>query len=387
MQSPITLAKHSSRLKHSTLSRGYPELIAGYRLTRSETLSDTITAAGEACNPLVSALLDFGHAVDADVETSGRRSISIAAFASGECGNIICFRTIADETVELGQTKATNLQVPTIGHEDHIEWLSDGAPVRQICFPHVPEERATFMGARFSSTLVFRPLYRRTPVSISNKRISDTVSLNHQVSRLDPNFLLEISTSHTGGAAHADINFSPWNQNRLAIVDEDGNWGIWELRNQHRRNRENWIAACVTSGRLPWYDLRRNQKSGARGRHDGWLAIEWARDQDHVIVCDRRSSMLYRMEGNRAYPYSIELGFKRHSEWILGLKRSARNPAHIFILTTSRLIWFDVSPNSVSDAEDTGSSLFPRLSWRHYRDADDTTLQLSSLTIEEGEHL
>ncbi|KAL4999517.1 RNA polymerase I-specific transcription initiation factor RRN6-like protein [Aspergillus recurvatus] len=381
VESPSTSVEQSLTPKRSILSRGYPELIAGHRLVHSELLSHTITAASRACNPLVSALLDFGRAVDFDIDTSGRRAVPIVAFASGECGNTISLRTIVHDTVKLEQATVTQLRVPTIGNDDRIEWQVDGAPIRQICFSYAPDERATFMAARFSSTVVFRPLYRRTPVSVPIQRAIDDVVLDHQVSRLDPNFLLEISTSHTGGAAHADVKFNPWNPNQIAVVDEDGNWGVWELRNQHKRNKDNWVASCLTSGTLPWAGVEDGQNAGAHGRHDGWLAIEWAGNGNHIIVCDRRCSMLYRMEGNRVYPCSMELGFKRPSEWVLDIKRSTRKPSHIFILTTCRLIWFEIPPASIPDDDDTGLSLSSRLSWRHFRDADDTTLQLAPLTV------
>ncbi|KAL4982081.1 RNA polymerase I-specific transcription initiation factor RRN6-like protein [Aspergillus falconensis] len=381
VQSPSTSVEQSLTIKRSILSRGYPELIAGYRFAHDELLSHTIAAASRACNPLLSALLDFGRAVDFDIDPSGRRAVPIVAFASGECGNNISLRTISHDTVELEQATVTQLRVPTIGDDDRIEWQVDGAPIRQICFSHAPDERATFMAARFSSTVIFRPLYRRNPVSVPIQRAIDDVVLDHQVSRLDPNFLLEISTSHTGGAVHADVKFNPWNPSQIAIVDEDGNWGVWELRNQHKRNKDNWVASRVTSGTLPWAGVGDSQNAGARGRHDGWLAIEWAGYGNYVIVCDRRCSMLYRMEGNRAYPCSMELGFKRPSEWILGIKRSTRDPSHIFILTTSRLIWFEITPALTPVDDDTGLSIPSRLSWRHFRDSDDTTLQLAPLTI------
>ncbi|KAL4740863.1 RNA polymerase I-specific transcription initiation factor RRN6-like protein [Aspergillus similis] len=386
VQSPIISAEQSSIIKRSVLSRGYPELVAGYGLAHSETLSHTITAASRACNTLVSALLDFGRAVDFDIDTSGRRTVPIVAFASGECGNTISLRTIAHDTVKLEQATLTQLRVPTIGDYDCIEWHVDGAPIRHICFSNAPDERATFMAVRSSSTFVFRPLYRRTPVSVPIQRANNDAILDHQVSRLDPNFLLEISTSHTGGAAHADVKFNPWNPSQLAIVDEDGNWGVWELRNQHKRNKDNWVAACVTSGTLPWAGVE-DQNAGAHGRHDGWLAIEWAVNGNHLIVCDRRCSMLYRMEENRAYPCSMELSFNRPSEWILGIRRSTRDPSHMFILTTSRLVWFEVTPASIPVDDDIGLSLSSRLSWRHFRDSDDTTLQLAPLTVNDDFYL
>ncbi|KAL4930034.1 uncharacterized protein BDV17DRAFT_280929 [Aspergillus undulatus] len=385
IQSPSTLIRGPSTVKRLAFSQGYPELTAGYKLTRSETLSHAISAASHTCDPQVSSLLDFGRAVDSDIDGSGRRAVSIVAFASGECGNIISFRTIADDLVELEQGTTPQLRVPTIDNQDGIEWSAQGAPIRQICFSNAPEERATFMTVRCSSTLVFRPLYHRNPISVSTHFGNDGIARYHRSSRIDPNFLMEISTLHTGGAAHADVKFNPWDKCQFAIVDEVGNWGIWELRNQPKRNKDKWMAANVRSGTLPWVGVEERQ-TGIRGRHDGWLTVEWV-SADLFVVCDRRCSILYRLEGDRAYSYSMELGFKRKSEWVLGIKRSTRKSSHIFILTTSRLMWFDITPDSIPVLDDKISSLTPRLYWRHFRDSGDTTLQLSALTVDEDFYL
>ncbi|KAL2803335.1 RNA polymerase I-specific transcription initiation factor RRN6-like protein [Aspergillus granulosus] len=386
VRSPITSIPSSSSLKKSILIRGYPELIAGYRSAHSQGLSHMITVTGEVCNPLTSTLLDFSRAVDFDIDPSGRLSVPIVVFASGECGNTIAFRTITDDMVDTLQPTTIELRVPTIGDEDTFEWVTEGAPVRQICSSIIENERASFVAARSSSTVIFRPLYRRTSASVPTHRGSNGVAPNYQVSRLDPSFLMEISSSHTGGFPHADIKFNPWDQNQLAIVDEGGNWGIWELHNQHKKNKDNWIAVCVASGSLPWAGAECQATEGD-SRHDGWLTIEWAGDGHHVIVCDRRCSMLYRIVDGQTYSSSIELGLKKKSEWILGIKRSTCDPSQVFILTTSRLVWLDVSFALTSAHCDAGSSVSPRLSWRHFRDSDDTTLQLTSLAVDEDFYL
>ncbi|KAL5334068.1 RNA polymerase I-specific transcription initiation factor RRN6-like protein [Aspergillus crustosus] len=381
VEAPPASIQRFSTPKTPSLYPEYPELAAGYRFAHIETLSHPITASNEACNPMTSELLDFGRAVDSDIEYSKSRAVPIVAFASGKCRDIIAFRILTDDIVNFEQLSTTQLRVPTIGYGDAIDWLASGAPVRQICFSNAPGERATLMAARFSSTFIFRPLYHRTPVQVSTRREMNTSHI--QKSRLDPNFLMEIPTSRTGGASHADAKFNPWNQSQLAIVDLDGNWGIWELRNQHRCSEDNWIASISTSGKLPWVGDEEGPSTGAYGRHDGWLAVEWVGNGNHIIVCDRRCSMLYRMESGQIYPYSIELGFKRKSEWILHMKRSSCNPSHIFILTTSRLIWFDMNTDAISVDPSTCPELSPLISWSHFRDSDDTTLQLSSLAVDE----
>ncbi|RHZ66202.1 uncharacterized protein CDV56_105536 [Aspergillus thermomutatus] len=261
-----------------------------------------------------------------------------------------------------------------IGETEWTEWSAGGAPVRQICFARTVEEKPTWAAARFpQSTIVFRPLYRRKPVPVHIYQDGDRVVPSHtQSSRLDANPLIEISNSQTGGYAHADVTFNPWYQKQLAIVDERGNWSVWEM-----------------SGSLPWLDPGHAQDINGSPRHDGWAVIEWVGDVNSFIVSDRRCPILYRIEGNDILPFAIELELKRKSEWILDVKRSACNVSQVFILTTSRMFWIDVSSVLVGDSQKVASrpSLLPLLSWRHFRDSEDTTLRLSSLVVSEELYL
>ncbi|KAH1621478.1 hypothetical protein KXX21_007816 [Aspergillus fumigatus] len=224
-----------------------------------------------------------------------------------------------------------------IGDAECTEWSAGGAPVRQICFARTVEEKPTWAAARFPhSTIVFRPLYRRKPVSMHIYQDGDpVVSSQKRSSRLDANPLIEISHSQTGGYGHADVTFNPWYQKQLAIVDERGNWSVWEM-----------------SGSLPWPDLGHAQNISRSPRHDGWAVIEWVGDVNSFIVSDRRCPILYRTEGNETLPFAIELELKRKSEWVLDVKRSACNVSQVFILTTSRIFWLDVSSVLAADSQD-----------------------------------
>ncbi|RHZ66148.1 hypothetical protein CDV55_101833 [Aspergillus turcosus] len=294
-------------------------------------------------------------------------------------------------TAELKHGMRARIRVPMIGDTECTEWSAGGAPVRQICFARTVEEKSTWAAARFPhSTIVFRPLYRRKPVSVHIYQDGDRVVPSHtQSSRLDANPLVEISHSQTGGYAHADVTFNPWYQKQLAIVDERGNWSVWEMVGRHRRSKGNWTAACVKSGSLPWLDLGHAQNINGSPRHDGWAVVEWVGDVNSFIVSDRRCPILYRTEGNEILPFTIELELKRKSEWILDVKRSACNVSQVFILTTSRIFCLDVSSVLVADSQKDASrpSLLPLLSWRHFRDSEDTTLRLSSLVVSEELYL
>ncbi|PLB34579.1 uncharacterized protein BDW47DRAFT_111905 [Aspergillus candidus] len=382
VKSPLTAPQSSLIENKNILPKVYPELSACWPLASNESLSHIITSTSEICDPLASSLLDFGYAVDLDNDDSGNRVVPIAVLASGECGNAISFRRMDDCTTQLSLDKTTSLRVPTIGQADTIEWLAGGAPVRQVRYARPVEEKATWVAARFhQSTVVFRPIYHRkpTPVRLSNGQMHMRRAQN---SRLEANPLVEISNLQTGGFAHADVAFNPWYQKQLAIVDQRGNWSLWEITGRHRQNRNNWTAACVRSGSLPSVDPEVGHDMINHARYDGWAVIEWVGDFNAFIVSDRRCPMLYRVEDGQTCAYPIELGKKRKSEWILDVKRSTSNVSHAFILTTSRIFWLEIPGPSSAKGEER-SSLYPLLSWQHYRDPEDITLQLSPLSFQE----
>lgn len=369
----------------SLLPKVHPELAASWSLIGSDAFSHVITTTSEVCDSQVSSLMDIGNAADFDNADFGTRVVPIAVFASGECGNSISFRKLEETTCELVY-QATSTRAPSIGEMDTIEYPAGGAPVRQICFARTVEEKATWMAARFAnSTTIFRPFYRREPIPMRMYHDHGYMfSKGIQNSRLDANPLVNISNLQTGGFAHADVTFNPWYQKQFAIVDQRGNWGVWDISGRNRRVKGNWSATCVRSGTLPWLDIDDEIAFDNQPRHDGWAAVEWAGDVNSLLVCDRRCSMLYRMEGDQVWPIPIELGLKRKSEWILDLKRSSSNASYAYILTTTRIFWLEITPGADLSAGSPESSLHPRLSWRHYRDPEDTTLRLSTLLTNEG---
>ncbi|PYH47687.1 uncharacterized protein BP01DRAFT_313672 [Aspergillus saccharolyticus JOP 1030-1] len=389
VKSPLTAPQSSLIENKGLLPHVFPELAACWPLASEENASHVITTSSELCDPSVSSLLDFGYAVDLENSESGARGVPIAIIASGECGNVVSFRKLEENTIELKCETTQKARVSSIGNTERTDWSVRGAAVRQICFARPVEEQATWMAARLPQfTTIFRPQYHRNPIPSPVARMRDhKLSFECCMSRLDANPVVEISISQTGGYAHADVTFNPWYQKQIGIVDVRGGWSIWDLSGRHSKNRSSWMAACVKTGSLPWLDFDDSQDSDDRPHHDGWAAIEWVRDVNSFIVCDRRCLMLYRTQNGQVCPYPIELGLKRKSEWILDIKRSASNVSHVFILTTSRIFWLAVASASDLATGDSRPAVFPQLSWRHFRDSGDTTMRLHSFLIHEDLHL
>jgi RNA polymerase I-specific transcription initiation factor RRN6 len=93
--------------------------------------------------------------------------------------------------------------------------------------------------------------------------------------------------------------------------------------------------------------------------------------------------MLYRLAEGENGSSIVELGMTRQSEWILDVQRSTQNVPHFYVLTTSRLLWFDLT-TATSNEYGSRTALRPRLTWRHFRDPEDTTLRMSDLLIDGG---
>ncbi|KAJ5112110.1 hypothetical protein N7532_000155 [Penicillium argentinense] len=365
--------------EHNLIPKTLPEFAANWSSLWNDTLSRTITNTAERYDPLVSTLLALGEAKITD--QASRIRMEVVAAVTGECGNTISFRTLGKHVDTLDQD-VSPLIVPSIaddsiGDEEVTEWSRHGAPIQQICFSR-SLEKSCWMAARLpQSTVIFRPrYYRRTthPVYMPEDDLA-TCAAKPRNSTLDPNPVVEILITHTGNLPHADVTFNPWYPRQFAIIDIQGNWSTWEVYES-----PSWPARCLKRGSLPWMDGSHKTQTPDGPRYDGWASIEWIADYSTIVVSDRRHVMLYSIGGKQIRSTSVELDLFKKSEWVLDVQRSPQNLSHFFVLTTTRLFWFDLA---TAPFNETGvrPPLFPRLTWRHFRDPEDTTLRFSDLQM------
>jgi RNA polymerase I-specific transcription initiation factor RRN6 len=368
--------------------KAHPEFTAAPPVGRTEDLSSIITTVTETCEPQVSALLDFGYAIDLENDRAGvrARTVPVAVVASGENGNILNLLRVENELVDWEQEEGRKMRVPSIGNVETAKWAGSAAPIRQIRFSQPVEEPAGWLAVRLPlSTIIFRPLLHRDRRPIRRVAGADELMVPAHHSRLDPNPVVEIPISKTGGFAHVNVNFNPWYQRQFGIIDERGEWSIWNISGRQKRLGSE-TAECVQFGSVPRLQHDGNKDAGNQPQYDGWGAIEWVGSVNKVIVCSRRCTILYVLENDTVLPCPVELGLRRRSEWILDIKRSSSQLSRVFILTTLRILCLDVDSSPVSDGDGyIRSSLSPQLSWQHFRDPEDLTLRLASLSVGEGE--
>lgn len=362
------------------IGNAYPELAATLSSTRQEHLSRAITTTIEQFDPDNSSLFDIGYAADKRRYDKKLPPVPIAAVVTGACHNIISFRAFEDTHLELYSPTHTAMRVPSIGGTETSEWSKCGAPIRQIHFARLFDEDPIFMAARLlRSTTIFQPLYHFDPVPMY---FPDDTNLGpswgQKNSRLDANPTLDIPVAQTGGFSHADVTFNPWYQHQFGIVDIRGHWSVWEIDHTKKSRQGITTASIVKSGILP--SPNTGLKRG-RPQLDGWASIEWIHEVGSIIVANRRNVMIYSFIHDQTPPRTVILEMFKQSEWVLDLKRNPRNLSQFFVLTTTRILWFDLGNPGQNDSS---LFLYPRVSWRHFRDPNDTTLRLSELVVYKG---
>ncbi|ODH49673.1 hypothetical protein GX48_04197 [Paracoccidioides brasiliensis] len=373
---PLTSKREEALLKVR------PELAPGLGLlSRYEASSRAITVAATKFDPNVSSLLAVGTAVNFNYRSCGRSAIPIAVLAGGDSATSIQLVELDEESVPWPPDGDRLCHVPTLRSRGKALWMATAGPVQQICFAETLDEKSTWLAVRFlQATIVFRPQYNKLPLSAHYDEM-DFVRGGQEDTHLDANPILHVSISLTGGLPHADVTFNPWYPQQIAIVDRQGNWSVWDIGKP--RQSTIWRADRGPSGSLGLEGTSQKDELAQRDHYDGWAAVSWVGDVHKLLVCDRRTIALFRTDTDPVQRYPVDVGIERESEWILDIRRSQSNLASIFVLTTTQVIWLHVNSEgfSSSGCEKENQEISVLLSWRHFRDPEDTSLRLVPLLV------
>jgi RNA polymerase I-specific transcription initiation factor RRN6 len=200
-------------------------------------------------------------------------------------------------------------------------------------------------------------------------------------SPIDAHPILSIGVENTGGYTHSDVTFNPNSQLQFAIIDQGYTWSIWNI--EHPRKGDSYTASSILRG--PIIDPEDTDATG----EDGWSRILWIADGDTLVVCNRRHLKIVSIEGATfAYLSCPPMFGKNSTDWILDVKQHPKHRRRFIVLTSTRLIVMEVTTSrdaSDGSTEDAGAAIV--LSWRHYRSAEDFTLQMSMQIMSENGEL
>ncbi|PGH05621.1 hypothetical protein AJ80_08313 [Polytolypa hystricis UAMH7299] len=361
--------------REDALLKAHPELASGsVTFSLHETASRAVTSTLSKFDPLISTCLAVGNAIEFSNNRFGDQTVPIIVRASAGRPATLQLVELENEPFAWSSHHTTVSWMPSTGHKGSAVWVSLDGPVQQICFAETVGEKPTWMAARSPlSVTIYRPLYRTTrPVTHYSNDGFDRTSL-------DANPLVSIPISLTGGQPHANASFNPWFQQQIGLVDCQGNWSIWDINRKHQNSIWNADREVFASLIRPAdQDVKPNENE----HYDGWASITWVASVHKLIVCDRRNMALCRVDSGSVQQCQIDLGLERPSEWIIDIKRSQANPCHVFVLTTSRIVWLAILPDEPSSSQNGhGSEISILLAWRHFRDTEDTSQQIAQVHL------
>jgi len=366
----------------STSYSQYSELAAAsstiQAIFQSETDVSSTTTAGH--------MVSFGHAVWLGIDgvDSGNLKVPISAHIGGpgrDLLHIACVgRQSFEYTSEYGISSST--KIPSLLGDPQTTWAGS-MPIQQvICSQADLEGRSgTFLAVREAcQTTIFEPLLQR--YADANTSFTDRSSLN-------PNRILSLPRSHTGGQDHADVCFHPHDQRKLAIVDAEGNWSIWHIQGRRTRTaRVLYKIVLQTSNKIfSWAHRRRPE--GVELYFDGWHKVLWMssgrNDVDRVLACNRQDAKLFNVKttsNDVIRSVDVRLDTRKEDAYILDVKQGL-TPNLCFILTTSRLLLFDFAQK---DWKDRGTVHGPALlfAWQHFQKTLDLSLSMATVELQDA---
>lgn len=330
--------------------------------------------------PYSSTLLAIGRAANLD-HMSGTRVIEIMAMVYGEAGNILRLIRPRIEALKWDSSDGAKLRLLNPSSSEDCYWLGDGGPIQHITFAVDSDGFTSWLAVlKAESTTILRPIYRRDLIP---SKISVGPGIRYPPSRLSPNPVLRLGNERTGARPHAHVSFNPWYVRQFAIIDQRGYWSVWDIEGQ-KRKRTTFEAKPGQSGHIQ-DDLLSDESFKSYHSADGWGRILWAGGFSTLVLCDRRNLAVFDLRAKPKRLYSPEIIHPKSTDWILDVKRSITDLHHIFILTTTRILWLQITEAGEDQDEkyaSGGAKIL--LSCQHFRNQEDETAKLELFSRNEG---
>ena len=358
------------------LTRQYPELQpASSLLPALAQVSEVVEEVASGHDPTVSELLAIGEAVDLHSRGHGFKTVPIAAFAGGSTGESVSLVLLHNEKLGWKESKNIRLNAFTSKGGEEGWWTGNGSPIQQLIFAESEGRPTSWLAIRYHGAIsVLRPQLRRNADLLP---LAYAASNRTPQSRLSADHIVTLPPDKANGVPYSDVAFNPWYNQQIATIDQTGAWAVWDVEKTQKRakGRTFWTINKIRHGGL--HDDLSEGETPSSSVADGWGAVLWAGDLSTVIVASRRIFAIFDIKGSPRRLVTPNLVSATTSEWILDLKRSSKDPTHVFVTTTFRIFWLHIASFAGSHADGemaVGAKCL--LSWRHFRDPEDISLTL-----------
>ena len=364
--------------------KAYPDLVPALPLLHTSAFTSPDSQHPTTVyDPSLSTRFDFGKAqLD---QLDGSRNIDVLAVATGEAGDSVKLLRVHNRQRRWEYTGTEGRVVPEVTDVSHTVWRGNGAPILQICFAQIDGVGPNWLAVRqATSTTIFRPRYHRhTAVPSPGPGVRRS-----RTSRLNINPFTTISISQTGGFTHADVDFNPSDPSRIALVDQSGQWSVWDIK----KSAGHSSSFALVPGHRGWISEVKHDPSVPSVpsiESDGWGRVVWTGSAHGLFVCNRRHIAIIDQGSTKTCKRLNvpDLGIQSTSAWILDVKRSPVSSSHVFILTSHQLFWLDIgtpAPTLPGFEFETATEARILLSWRHFRSSGDPSMQITVSSTRES---
>ena len=358
------------------LTHQYPELLpASSLLPGLAQVSEVVNEVTSGHDPTVSELLAIGEAVDRDSRGHGSKTVSIVAVAGGAAGEVV--RLVLLKNEKLGWEDSKNIRLSAFSSKggEEVWWSGNGSPIQQLVFAEADGRPSSWLAVRYHGAIsVLRPHLRR---NADMAPLAHAAAARIPLSRLNANCITTLKTNEADDVPYSDVAFNPWYNQQIATVNQKGGWAVWDIEKIEKRTRGRrfWKHEKVRLGNL--LDGLSEEKKPTVSVADGWGAVLWAGDRSTILVADRRMLAVFDITRDPRRLIAPNLVSSTTSDWILDVKRSSKDSTHVFVTTTFRIFWLQItgSAGNLGD-EEMAAGAKCLLSWCHFRDPEDMSLSL-----------
>ena len=328
-------------------------------------------------------LLAYGKARDETLGSSRVREIPILAVAGGSDREALRLLPLKKKQIRWEDDRAVGLFDFTPNLEEETWWAGNGSPVLQVCFGEAESRCKTWLAVRCHVlTTILQPVLRPHKFQADLlESHSSTKTQTHSSSWLDANPISDLSIENTGGCPHVDVTFNHWNALQFAILDQQGQWTLWDLECQ-KKKRGIWKTTIKHRGYVG--RSHPEEVDFTVPEKDAWGSILWAGDANTIVVATRKNLSVFRIDKSIERISSPNIPLPGSKDLILEVKTSPRDNSHLFLATSTRVFWLRVTPGKEGNEEAALPGVSILLSWRHYYSQDDVSLRMDVLYDEES---
>jgi RNA polymerase I-specific transcription initiation factor RRN6 len=357
---------HENQKQKKWLLKTHPEAALG-----NDVLEELLALEDSPCrHGQTSSWNQTQFAIGEMTDISDPRKISgmpLLAMAAGSAGDVLRLLRPKTNVGVWHAGKDANLKLELLDHSDYQEtlWAKDVGTIRRVqsvMSTRRFEPVRWLIVLRDFGTTIFRPEYRKAPV------VAQTVpgSYPQTASHITPNPLFTLPKSQTGYESQSDVAFNVGIQSKppqLALVDEGGNWSVWDItgtRNRTYRRPKPRLSQCGSIRKGAHQNLSRKPAAKPQGHRILWVGRSnpeeeygaFDEEEDSVpqrsslfpplgrsstlLLCNQKTLRLFDLDANIFLP-DLHFVADNSNDAILDVHADAQDPRYFYVVTTSKL--------------------------------------------------